>query len=91
MPAQEREPYLSVAEVAVWLNLSESTVREAAAKRRLPATRVNGVWRFLESELRAFLDLNHTRAVRRLTVVPRHGQQERIDRGRTTGRRAASR
>lgn len=83
-----REPYLDVAEVADWLSLRPSTVRAAAAARRLPATRVNGVWRFLESELRAFLDLHHTQAARRLAIVPSHGQQGRADRGRTTGRKA---
>lgn len=86
-----REPYLDVAAVAAWLGFGESTIRTAAAKRRLPATRIGGEWRFLESELRAFLDLNHTRAVQRLSVVPHSGnrQQDRIDRGRTTGRKAA--
>lgn len=79
-----REPYLDVADVAAWLKLKPSTVRAAAAARRLPATRVNGVWRFLESELRAFLDRHHTRAGQQLAVVPR---RTRADVGRQTGRR----
>lgn len=84
MAASEREPYLDVSDVAAWLKLSPSAVRAAAAEQRLPATRVNGVWRFLESELRAFLDLHHTQAVRRLAVVPR--RRQRGD-DRVTGRR----
>jgi len=86
MVVPQREPFLSVAAVAEWLDLSESAVRAAAAARRLPATRVNGVWRFLESELRAFLGLHHNRASARLAVVPR--RRSANDR-RETGRRAA--
>ena len=85
-PDVEREPYLTVTDVAAWLDLSESAIRDGAAHDRLPATRVSGVWRFLESEVRDYLRLHHDRAIARLVVVPRHGSRHEP----TTGRRMPS-
>lgn len=78
--SSEREPYLSCSEIGAWLGLDESTVRDHAAGGILPATRIGGVWRFLESEIRAHLARHHNQRPR--LVVPERRRPEP-----TTGRR----
>ena len=51
---------LDVAQVARWLNLGESTVRDLAARQRLPAYRISGQWRFEASEVRDWLAARHS-------------------------------
>lgn len=82
MPA-EREPYLSASEVAAWLGLDESTVRDHAAHGVIPATRVGGVWRFLGSRVELWLDQQSNQRPRLVAVRPRKPEP-------TTGRRQIS-
>lgn len=86
----DREAFMDVGQVAAWLNLSPAAVRAAAADNRLPAYRILSEWRFLESELQAYLNANRTQVVHRISP------NERKPRGRearATGRKrpAASR
>ena len=79
----DREPFMTVSEVAAWLRLDESTVRDHAARGVLPATRSGGVWRFRASRIQLWLDEQDNRAVPRVRVVRATAQRPEP----TTGRR----
>lgn len=51
---QEGQPekWLTVKEVAVMLQISTRTIYDWAKAGKMPGKRINGEWRFLESELR---------------------------------------
>lgn len=81
----DREPFLTVPELAAWLRLDESTVRDHAAKGRLPATRIGGVWRFRASRIQTWIDEQDNQARPRVRVVRATVQRPEP----TTGRREA--
>ena len=64
-----REPFLTCAEVAAWLRLDESTVRDHAARNVLPATRIGGVWRFQASRIQTWIADHDNQARPRVRVV----------------------
>ena len=78
----DREPFLTVSELAAWLRLDESTVRDHAARNLLPATRIGGVWRFQASRIQTWIDDQDNQARPRVRVVRAAGRPEP-----TTGRR----
>lgn len=85
----EREPYLDVADIAAWLKLAESTVRDHAAKGVIPATKVHGEWRFLASRVQAWLDTNDNQRIRLVVTPPNCRKPEPTTGRRLTGRRVA--
>ena len=78
----DREPFLTVPELAAWLRLDASTVRDHAARGVLPATRIGGVWRFRASRIQLWLDEQDTQARPRVRVISTTSRPEP-----TTGRR----
>lgn len=55
------ERVLTAAEAAALLKLNVETVYELIRTQGLPAARVGGRWRILESKLLSWLDRRHTR------------------------------
>ncbi|CUH44493.1 helix-turn-helix domain-containing protein [Ruegeria atlantica] len=53
--SNKRKPLLSVAATAVFLGVSEKTVRRKIASGELPASRVGTQWRIRPEELDAYL------------------------------------
>lgn len=50
------EQFLTASEVAELLKLNPETVYNLIAKEDLPATKVGGQWRFLESEIHEWFE-----------------------------------
>ena len=66
--AEEQEPFLTVAQVARWLNIHEETVRRLLADGRLtgfqPGERT---WRIAREDVNAFIEQGKKRSVGRPT------------------------
>jgi excisionase family DNA binding protein len=69
MQSVETEVWLTVREAAHLLRLGEITVYRLAQRRKIPAVKVGGSWRFSRSVLEEWLKSGGSGATRRILVV----------------------